>query len=199
MTRRFSPFVRIILPALLLCLATLCWAGDTPDEKARYLTEAEDLVKQFARELGSRLQEQMSSGGPESAITVCSEAAPAISSRLSREKGWSVKRISLKARNPLDIPDAWERGILEQFEKELASGKPASDLVHAEIVNERGARYFRYIKAIPAAELCLTCHGDRESLSPGIRERLDKEYPHDTATGYSKGMLRGAFSIKQPI
>jgi hypothetical protein len=32
-----------------------------------------------------------------------------------------------------------------------------------------------------------------------VRARLATEYPHDKATGYSAGQIRGAISIKRPL
>ena len=32
-----------------------------------------------------------------------------------------------------------------------------------------------------------------------IKAKLNSEYPHDKATGYTLGMLRGAVSIKRPL
>ncbi len=163
------------------------------------LRKAREIVKQFAGELKANVQEQMKSGGPVTAISFCSQAAPAISSKLSRQTGWVVKRVSLKARNPLHTPDSWEQKTLYGFEKELSSRKPIANLEHSEITVEGERQYFRYMKAIPTAKLCLICHGPKETLSPDIQNLLSQEYPHDAATGYKEGMIRGAFSVKRPL
>jgi hypothetical protein len=55
------------------------------------------------------------------------------------------------------------------------------------------------MKAIPVQPLCVACHGPAETLSPAVRERLAKEYPHDRATGYSPGQVRGAITVKKRI
>ncbi len=164
-----------------------------------YVGEAREVVMKFGGELKSHLQKQMQEGGPAAAITVCSEKAPAVSSKLSREKGWMVKRVSLKARNPLDIPDAWERHVLHEFDKKAAAGTPPKALEHFETVTENGQPYFRYMKAIPAGDVCMMCHGPTENLPEDVIKLLQTNYPHDTATGYSVGMIRGAFSIKRPV
>ncbi len=164
-----------------------------------YVSEAREVIKKFGGELKSHLQKQMQAGGPAAAITVCSEVAPEVSSRLSRENGWMVKRVSLKARNPLDIPDAWERYVLQEFDKKAAAGAAPKDLEHAETVTENGEPFFRYMKAIPAGHVCMMCHGPKESLPADVHKLLQQNYPHDNATGYSVGMVRGAFSIKRPV
>jgi hypothetical protein len=67
------------------------------------------------------------------------------------------------------------------------------------VVEEPQGRHFRYMKAIPVQPLCVACHGPAETLSPAVRERLAKEYPHDRATGYSPGQVRGAIAVKKRI
>jgi len=68
----------------------------------------------------------------------------------------------------------------------------------SEVVEEPAGRYFRYLKAIPVQPPCLICHGTPEMIAPAVRERLSADYPHDRATGYSLGQIRGAVTIKQP-
>jgi hypothetical protein len=55
------------------------------------------------------------------------------------------------------------------------------------------------MKALPVAPLCVTCHGSADKMPAGIKARLAKEYPHDRATGYAPGQLRGAISVKRPL
>ena len=65
------------------------------------------------------------------------------------------------------------------------------------MVTEGGKSLFRYMKAIPAGELCLTCHG--KELAPDLAAKLRELYPDDQATGFSLGEIRGAFTITQPM
>jgi cytochrome c553 len=109
-----------------------------------------------------------------------------------------VGRTSLKLRNPsLNQPDDWERSILEQFETRLANGEPAKTMSHAEVVETASGKSYRYMKAIPTAEICLTCHG--KELDPSLAEALDEAYPEDQARGYSAGDIRGAFTLHRPL
>ncbi|MDX1762899.1 MAG: DUF3365 domain-containing protein [bacterium] len=164
-----------------------------------HMMEARQTVKKFADELRGHLQTQMKAGGIYAAIGVCADVAPAVYSRLSRETGWTVRRVSLKVRNALDIPDAWERAVLQDFDKKLAAGAEPGKLEHSETVTEGDQSYFRYLKAIPTAEVCLTCHGAPEQMPAEVQTLLKEKYPHDKATGYSAGTIRGAFAIKRPL
>mgnify|MGYP000379000857 CR=1 FL=1 len=49
------------------------------------------------------------------------------------------------------------------------------------------------------AELCLSCHGARASLSPAVSERLRTLYPDDRAVDYRVGEIRGAMTLRQPL
>ena len=164
------------------------------------LAEARQAISAFGSELMAKFKEAMKKGGPVKAINVCSEIAPEIASSISRDTGWMVRRVTTRTRNPLATPDDWELEELRQFEKNLAKGTPAPELEASRIRRESGDReYFRYMKAIvlppPDMAPCMACHG--ETLDPAIQAILNEQYPHDRATGYSPGDLRGAFSVKR--
>lgn len=132
-------------------------------------------------------------GGPEGAIGVCKEQAPAIAARLSSETGWRVGRTSLKFRNPANTPDAWESARLDSMAQRLAAGDDPASLEEHKLAPHE----FRYMKAIAVEDACLLCHG--AILSPALVRRLDAEYPEDRARGYQPGDLRGAFTIRVPL
>lgn len=151
-------------------------------------------------QLGAELKRELGTGGAESAIGVCRDAAPRIASELSRQSGMKVTRVSLKTRNPLlGTPDAWEQSALQDLDARAARGDKLETLETLEIVQEAGGRSLRYLKAIPVQTPCLACHGDPAQMSAGVKEKLAAAYPHDRATGYSLGLLRGAVSIKKPL
>jgi hypothetical protein len=142
----------------------------------------------------------MKAGGPVAAIKVCRDVAPDIANTLSLENGWRVTRISSKPRNTmLGTADEWESRTLSEFERRLTEGESFQDISSANFVLEDGKSYFRYMKPIPVQAICLNCHGSDEQISPAVKAELAKYYPHDRATGYSVGNLRGAVSIKQPV
>lgn len=169
------------------------------DDMAKYQDEARKVVKEFATQLGGELKKEMEANGPGSAIKVCRDIAPAIASEASRKNGWHVSRVSLKVRNPLlGTPDAWEQKVLADFDKRLEKENPAN-MDFAEIVTEPQGKYFRYMKAIPLQDVCLKCHGTDEVRAQPAKDTLATEFPHDKATGYTLGQLRGAFTIKRPL
>lgn len=154
-------------------------------------------VQEFSSSLKIALKAAMASGGPTHAIEVCQQIAPGIAANISKDTGWEVSRTSLRLRNPSNAPDLWEQRVLKEFEQRVAQGEDAKGIEHHEVVSSNGQRDFRYMKAIPTDEVCLTCHG--KNLAPAIAAKLKDLYPQDEATGFAVGDLRGAFTIRQPM
>jgi len=152
--------------------------------------EAMSIVKKFGGTLKPQLKKAIKSGGPVKAIDVCSVQAPAIAEQLSKETGWTVKRVSLKARNKsAATPDAWETKVLQQFEARQAKGEDPKTMAYSETIDGK----FRFMKAQAIAPVCLNCHG--ETLAEPVQKALKQHYPDDMATGYTLGQIRGAFSL----
>ena len=174
--------------------------GVRSEDPDTLLPESRQTAVSLLQQLGTKLRATITDNGPEGSVAVCKDFAPLLAGQLSRQTGWRVARVSLRTRNPLlGTPDAWEQKVLEEFERRLAAGEKPDALEFAEIVQEPAARYYRYMKAIPVQPLCLTCHGAKEQMSPFILEPLGTEYPHDRATGYSPGQIRGAVTVKRPL
>jgi hypothetical protein len=161
---------------------------------------AQKVSGDFLKELLQSLQQAMAAGGPDRAVVVCQDLAPRIAGRLSRETGWRVTRVGTRVRNALlGTPDAWEQDALRQMADRLAKGERPEQVTVAAIVDEPQGRQFRFMRAIAMGPQCITCHGQPEQLAPSIRQLLQTHYPHDRATGYQPGDLRGAVSIKQSL
>ncbi|MBK9252863.1 MAG: DUF3365 domain-containing protein [Proteobacteria bacterium] len=174
-----------LLPGMLVV------AADSP-----WQVEAAGIADRFQAELQGRLQQAMAAGGPVEAVRVCQVEAPAIASRLSRETGWQVRRIGTRVRNPLTgVPDEWERDQLPQLAARLAQGGEMPN-ASSQTITEQGVEQ-RYLRAIVVGPLCLSCHGDTSAQSEALRAALQQGYPHDAATGYRQGQLRGAFALRR--
>lgn len=181
-----------LIQIFLLGLAASVSVAVSADEEDARLAQSRALVDEFAAELQSALKNALQTGGPVAAISVCRDQAPEIASRLSRQSGAAVGRVSARHRNPLNAARAAQVPVLAEFEAVMAA-EPGSVPEHFASDGSGGAMY---LKAIPAAPLCLTCHG--ETLAAPIAGQLSSDYPHDLATGYRAGELRGAFSVIWP-
>jgi hypothetical protein len=157
-------------------------------ERARAASDA------LLQRLLGRLNHEYQQGGAERGAQVCAQVAQSLTREVAREQGVQIRRVSLKNRNPRNTPDAWERHILQRWERELQAGKQIGEV--AEWRTERGQRVYRYVRPITIAmPLCLECHGDPKTIKPEVRRLIRQNYPNDKATGYKLGDLRGAFSI----
>ncbi len=186
----------ILQSALLASFAIPAFA----DDLAQYQQESRAIVGPFMQQLGAENQKAIKEGGAASAIKVCKEIAPRMAGDLSRQHGIKLTRVSLKVRNPLlATPDEWEQKMLTQFEARLAKGDKPETLEAAEIVTEPNGKYFRYMKGIVLQPGCVACHGPSDMIDSSVKARLAEEYPHDQATGYAPGQLRGGVSIKRPL
>ena len=170
------------------------------DELAQREQAAKQVTQQFLKQLGGHLKKEMKTNGPVAAIKVCKDVAPGIANKLSLENGWRVTRVTTKPRNALlGATDQWERETLLAFEARAKKGEKYSNMSRAEVVDEAGKSYFRYMKPLAIKPVCLNCHGSDEQIPAPVKAALDKAYPYDQARGYTLGQLRGAISIKQPL
>lgn len=183
-----------ILPAVVILLSCAFIqvpraAAEVPPEQ-----EARALAQAFIDRLKPRLKQALAEGGPGHAIEVCASAAPEIADALSAESGWTVKRVSLKARNvSRALPDSWERLVLQRFDERQAAGESPADINHG----ERYKGQYRYLQAQGVEPICLVCHG--EKVADAVQEAIAVWYPDDMATGYSLGQVRGAISLAKPL
>lgn len=182
----------IALTALLACTTAHA------DDLSQYAAEARAVAMPFLKQLGEINKKAVSEAGPESAIQVCKDVAPKMTSDISRQTGWKMTRVSLKVRNPLlGTTDAWEQKQLLSFADRASKGEKPEVLEVSEIVQEPAGKSFRFIKAITVQPGCLSCHG--EQLPDDVKAKLSADYPHDKAIGYSAGQIRGAVSIKRSL
>jgi hypothetical protein len=157
-------------------------------EQARAAADA------LLQRLVGRLNQEYQQGGAGRGVQVCAQVAQTLTREVAREQGVQMRRVSLKNRNPRNAPDAWERQILQRWERDLQAGKPIGEV--GEWRTQQGQRVYRYMRPIMLAmPLCLECHGDPQNIKPEVRRLIRQNYPNDKATGYKLGDLRGAFSI----
>jgi hypothetical protein len=156
------------------------------------LARAHQAAAALTSELLGRLRKELDAGGPAKAITVCSEIAPAIAARFSRD-GLTVCRVGTRVRNPANAPDPFEAAVLARWQE--AIGRDVAPHEEDAWVEAGGVRTLRVIRPIMTGTLCLACHGQVSSLDPAVRAVLAERYPADRATGYRAGDLRGAVSV----
>lgn len=191
--------VKMALVLLVLTAPACATKISNEAATAKYLDESSNTAMEFRKKLMDVQKVQLESVGAENAIPVCKVIAPAMAAEYSQD-GRVLKRVSLKARNKLlGTPDAWEKQVLEGFDKAQLAGKPADNMEASTVSKDADGRWFHYMKAIPTQPQCLQCHGKPADISAGMKALLIMEYPEDKANGYSVGEIRGAISIKRKL
>lgn len=168
-------------------------------EDATWLADARKAASSVPPKLLQVLTDEIAKGGPESAIDVCKDRAPQMAKAASEQTGWSIRRVSLLNRNPKAVPDAWERGVLEEFDRRAAAGESPATLDKGEVVADGDRKEYRFMKALPVQQICLACHGSTDKIKAEVTSRLQAAYPADKATGYSIGQIRGAMTIRKAL
>lgn len=179
----------------IICLFPMGQAVAVDTEQQTEKSRA--AVKMLGGELKATLQTSMKTAGPVESIAVCNVDAPLISRKVTKEKGMSVARTSLKYRNSDNKPDAWESSVLVQFQQRKEKGESVKNMEYSELVEHNGENVYRYMKAIHTGDVCLACHGS--NIAPPIANKINELYPDDKATGFSRGDIRGAFTVIQQV
>lgn len=190
--RGFNRVVRVVV-GVGMAISLNAMAND-----ATVLEEARSVASAVPPKLLQVLSAEIAQGGVASAVGVCNEKAPQMAKAASQQTGWAIRRVSLRNRNPKAVPDAWERAALEEFDRRAAAGESPATLEKSALVEEGGRKEFRYMKALPVQQMCLSCHGATEAIPADVAAKLHALYPDDKAVGYSLGQIRGAMTIRKP-
>ncbi len=197
---------RLILPMLLMVGCSKPPDSSTPTAalpaalSVEVQKDAIQLGKFIAAEtfslLSSNLQSAIQQGGVSNALPFCSLAASPLTAGIAGKHGVTIRRITLKPRNPAGRADTTEMAILNHFEAALTSTAPPPPLV----TNFTASTATFFAPIILNNELCLKCHGEPgKDISAENAALIQRLYPQDEATGFKLGQLRGAWRIDVPL
>ena len=134
----------------------------------------------------------MKKGGPLEAFEFCSSHARELTEEVNAKlrAGVSVKRITLKPRNPLNEAKGDERDVLEALELLKKNGVRLPN--HLVQKTDEGYKFYKPLKI--GKKVCLTCHGT--DIDPALDKKIRSIYKMDKARGYKMGDLRGAIVVE---
>ena len=115
--------------------------------------------------------------------------ATQVARRMTRDRSYYVRQVSLRYRNPDNRPDAYEAEQLALFTK-----KPATET--SRIIKVSGQELFRYMLPMFAEKSCLECHGDYDNAPLFVRQRFPRGH---YSYNYQIGEVIGAVSVTIPI
>jgi hypothetical protein len=182
------------LPFTLLLagsLATSCLADTPPDPSEA----GPKIVAAAFAQLSAALGDALSKGGPTNALSVCSEKAPDIATAVGREHGVTLRRATVRPRNPKNAADTREQQVLVVFAEAMARKEAPKPQTQRE--PDGSASFFAPI--VLANPLCLQCHGKPgQEVAASTQAAIRAKYPEDQATGYALGELRGLWRVNFP-
>ena len=195
LTRHLPPLMAALAVAAVP-VSALAQQSASPEQMQATRAVTGELLKT----LSGKLQASMKENGPAGSITVCKTIAPEIAMGLADKTGWKITRVGTRVRNiDMGTPNVWQHKALGHLNADLKSGAKPETLEWSEVVTENGKPTLHYAKAIVLQTQCLACHGTTAQLAPGVADKLKTDYPHDAATGYAPGQLRGAVVISRPL
>ena len=144
--------------------------------------------KQLLKTLGSNMKKFMQKKDIKGAIEFCSQNAYRLTEEVNQKLGEniSIKRISLKFRNPLNKPTKTEAKILFQLENTKS----------AVLTKVADGTYKFYQPLRINKPVCLKCHGDDKNLNKQAYKIIEQKYPQDKAVDYKLGDLRAIIEIE---
>ena len=108
-------FIQIFL--VLFLLITMISNSETVEiNKSVILNEAKNLLKETAKQYKNTLIQGLQYNNLEKALKYCNKEVEQLVSK-DNEKGFAIKRVSLKPRNKNNYPNLYEKEILEEFNK----------------------------------------------------------------------------------
>ncbi len=163
------------------------------EELDAVIKTGQEVSKSLLQTLGGNLKKEMKAGGPMAAAAFCTTKAYTLTESVDNQYGPDVhvKRISLKERNPANKAEGDEKAILESLDNLQKNGAVLPPYM-VERVNKDTYKFYKPL--VINKQVCLKCHGDIGE-NPKLSQYLTDTYPHDKATGYKIGDLRGAVVV----
>lgn len=185
----------LILSALLTSTIVLANPYESNQEELDSVIETGKKSSMLLlKTLGGNLKRHMKAGGPMEAAEFCATNAYPLTDKVSNDLGRdvTVKRISLKYRNPANKPASkTETAVLESFQ----ALQDQNVMLPEYLVERVSFDTYKYYKPLNINKgVCLKCHGNI-SNNPELANYIGKNYPEDKATGYKMGDLRGAIVV----
>ena len=196
----------ILLALVLASTACSNQTGSTPDpisppvaaarmESTVVTPDSAQIAKAAAGDFSGRLRtalmDRMQSEGPVAAVDFCHAQAPLIADAVMAEHGVRLGRVAVptRNRNPDNAPMEWKLQALMQFQSAVDAGAAPAEQLFVQRDNLPPGIAMRMVRGIAVEPTCLACHG--RALAPDVSKAIQLRYPHDAATGFDAGDLRG--------
>jgi hypothetical protein len=164
--------------------------GEAPPELRHAISRADLIVASMQDALVHELTAALTKGGPAFAIKSCHIDVIGVTQRIARQESIAAGRTSDRLRSPTNAPKPWAAPLVQ-----ANAGRRARDVegFAVDLGDKVGV-----LRPIAERPMCASCHGPVSRLSPAVRDELTDRYPHDRATGFTEGEIRGWFWVEMP-
>lgn len=158
--------------------------------------ESKEILQKYAIEtkgvLGKNLMNAINTQGTEKAIEFCSTKAIVLTDSMSIAFNASIKRVSDKPRNPINMANDNETAFINELKQKISKGEKMTPKF-----TESDGKITGYFP-IETNAMCLQCHGSKDlDIKPNVLKKIAQLYPKDQATGYKENQIRGIFVVTQ--
>ena len=156
----------------------------------------DEISNEAQQALISTLQKAIAEQGIGGAVEFCRAEALPITHEVGKKHKVTVKRVSLKNRNPSNSPSDVEKNLLEAYAYNVENN--LENKPNIQKIDEGETLLFTKAIVIPNG-MCLNCHGEAgKEIAEETLTKIQTLYPEDQATGFKVGDLRGMWSIALP-
>lgn len=156
----------------------------------------EEISMDAQKALMGTLQKAIQEKGPEGAVSFCNVEALGITKEVADKYKVTIKRVSVKNRNPKNVPNEKEKELLDAYA--YNSENKIENQANIQKIEDGQVLLFTKAITIPNG-LCLNCHGQPgKDIQEGTAEKINNLYPDDKAINYQVDDLRGMWSIAMP-
>lgn len=157
-----------------------------------YQKIGDSIATASQKSLMSNVSSAIKKGGTTYALDFCHANASKITDSLSDAMQVKIQRISYKNRNENNAALTKEDSVA----LDLFTNLKAQDIALKDTVISTVSNTLYYKPIAMAMPTCLACHGKiKEDIDMKTAALIKAKYPHDKATNYQLGDLRGAWKI----
>lgn len=149
-----------------------------------------DYALSTKKELGKNLMGTIQKKGTLEAVAFCNKQAYPITDSMATAQNATIRRVSDKPRNPSNLANTKEIGMINNYKTIVATGKKVEPIVET----KDGISHFYY--PITTNTMCLQCHGNTTThIEPLVLNKIKDLYPTDKAVNYDVNQVRGIWAI----
>jgi hypothetical protein len=171
----------------LLMLGTI----SCQDKNQEILEKGDEISGKLVKAIMAKLTAEIQENGLPGAIGYCSVYAIPITDSISKSEQVIISRVSHKPRNPLNAANSIETEMIGNYILQQNEGKQ----LLPQVVTAKGKKTY-YAPVVLGSPVCLSCHGELNSIDEKVRKVIAEKYPDDKAVDFNLNEIRGMFKIE---